>query len=71
MRAVSAQKWSPLSVQRNGYRDETAYPQAAQGKLLPGFLVAAPDGREGADGRDPGGLCAGLDALGRRPGVGG
>jgi len=38
MRAVSAQKWSPLSVQRNGYRDETAYPQAAQGKLLPGFL---------------------------------
>ena len=45
-----------------------AHPQAAQGLLLSGLSGAAADGREGADRRDPGGLCPGrLDPLGRRP----
>ena len=48
-----------------------AHPEAAQGQLLPGLPGAAPDGREGADGGDPGGLRPGrLDPLGRRAGQG-
>ena len=48
-----------------------AHPEAAQGQLLPELPGAAADGREGADGGDPGSLHPGhLDPLGRRPGQG-
>ena len=41
-------------------------PQAEEGLLLPRLPGAPPDGREGADGGDPGGLHPGrLDPLGR------
>jgi hypothetical protein len=51
---------------RNG---GVAHPEAAQGQLLSGLSRAAPDGREGADGGDPGSLHPGrVDPLGRRTG---
>ena len=47
------------------------YPETEEGELLPRLPGAAPDGREGADGGDPGGLHPGRVApLGRRPGAG-
>ena len=66
---------------RNGYRDrvwetragtvELKIPKLRKGSYFPGFLEPQPDGREGADGGDPGGLHPGrVDALGRRPGAG-
>ena len=66
---------------RNGYRDRSLGdprrhgraedPEAAEGELLPRLSGAAADGREGADGSDPGGLHPGrVDPLGRRPGAG-
>jgi transposase-like protein len=50
-------------AQRNGYRERdwetrhgrAADPQASQGQLLPRLPRAAPSGRKGADGGDPGG----------------
>ena len=41
-------------------------PKLRKGSYFPGLLGAAPDGRESADGGDPGGLHPGhLDPLGR------
>ncbi len=49
-----------------GFLEPRRLAQAAQGQLLPGLPRAAPPGREGAHGGDPGGLHPGhLDPLGR------
>ena len=61
--------------QRNGYRDRdwqtrgrhgrAAHPEAAPRQLLPRLSRTPPDGREGTDRGDPGGLCPGhLDPFG-------
>jgi len=50
-----------------GGRGRVAHPQTVQGLVLPELPRAAADGREGADGGDPGGLRPGrLHPLGRR-----
>ena len=77
--AAYGEKSAERLAQRNGYRDRdlgdprrhgrAAHPEAAQGQLLPRLPGAAADGREGADGGDPGSLHPGhLDPLGRRSG---
>ena len=66
---------------RNGYRERSwetragtvalKIPKLRKGSYFPGFLEPRRDGREGADGGDPGGLHPGrIHPLGRRPGAG-
>ena len=79
--AAHGERSPDRQVQRNGYRDrdwhtragtvELRITQTAQGLLLSGLPGAPPDGRKGADGRDPGGLRPGrVHPLGRRLGAG-
>ena len=66
---------------RNGYRERSwetragtvalKIPKLRKGSYFPALPCAPADGREGADGGDPGGLHqGGLDPLGRRSGAG-
>ena len=66
--AQSPQRLSRARLGHPGGPDRPRHPQAAQGLLLPLLPGAAAHGREGAHGRDPGGLRArDLDPRRRRP----
>jgi hypothetical protein len=66
-RLAPAQRLSRPGLGDAGGNGRAAHPQAAERLVLPELSRAAADGREGADGGDPGSLCPGrLDPLGRR-----
>ncbi|WPM83826.1 transposase (plasmid) [Bradyrhizobium sp. 62B] len=79
--AACGEKNPERLAQRNGYRDRTwetrtgavelRIPKLHKGSYFPGSPGATPDGREGADRRGSGSLCAGrLDPFGGRPRAG-